>query len=70
MASPRHGDSGAQLALEGASESVLARSMIMTADALPDEVGALRALILAERAERAQFAERIAILERLNTKLE
>jgi transposase len=68
--SPRHDDSGAQLALEGASESVLARSMITTADALPDDIGALRALILVERAERAQFAERIEILERLNTKLE
>jgi transposase len=68
--SPRHDDSGAQSALEGASESVLARSMTTTADALPDNIGALRALILTERAERAQFAERIAILERLNTKLE
>ena len=75
--SPRHDDSGAQLALEAASESVIARSMITTADALPDDIGALHALILteraerlAERAERAQFAERIAILERLNTKLE
>jgi transposase len=69
-ASPRHDDSGAQLALEGASESVLARSMTATANALPDDIGALRALILVERAERAQFAERIEILERLNTKLE
>jgi transposase len=75
--SPRHDDSGAQSALEDASESVLARSMTATADALPDDIGALRALILAERAERLaeraereQFAERIAILERLNTKLE
>jgi transposase len=56
--------------LEAASESVIARSMTMTADALPDDIGALRTLILAERAERAQFAERIANLERLNTKLE
>ncbi|WP_316169094.1 MULTISPECIES: IS66 family transposase [unclassified Bradyrhizobium] len=39
-------------------------------DVLPDDFVALRALLLAERAERAQFAERIAILERLNTKLE
>ena len=69
-ASPRHGDSGAQLALEDASESVLAHSMTMTADVLPDDIGALRALILVERAERAQFAERIETLERLNTKLE
>jgi transposase len=68
--SPRHDDSGAQSSLEGASESVLARSMTATADTLPDDISALRALILAERAERAQFAERIAILERLNTKLE
>jgi transposase len=68
--SPRHDDSGAQSSLEGASESVLARSMTTTADALPDDIGALRALILAERAELAQFAERIAILECLNTKLE
>jgi transposase len=44
--------------------------MITTADALPDDIGALRALILTERSERAQFAERIEILERLNTKLE
>jgi hypothetical protein len=44
--------------------------MTTIADALPDDIGALRALILAERVERAQFAERIAILERLNTKLE
>jgi transposase len=44
--------------------------MTAAADALPDDIGALRALILAERAERAQFAERIANLERLNTKLE
>ena len=50
--SPRHDDSGAQSALEGASESVLARSMTTTADALPDDIGALRALILVERAER------------------
>jgi len=66
----RHGDSGPQSALEGASESVLARSMMTTADALPDEIGALRALILTERAEREQLAERNAFLERLNTKLE
>jgi transposase len=69
-ASPRHDDSGAQSALEDASESVLARSMTTTADALPDDISALHALILTERAELAQFAERIAILERLNTKLE
>jgi transposase len=76
-ASPRHDDSGAQSALEDASESVLARSMTTTADALPDDIGALCALILAERAERLaergereQLAERIAILERLNTQLE
>jgi transposase len=76
-ASPRHDDSGAQSALEDASESVLSRSMITPADALPDDIGALHALILveraerlAERAERAQFAERITILERLNTQLE
>src|SRR6185312_6127386 len=37
---------------------------------LPDDVGALHALILAERAERAQLAERIAIIERVNAKLE
>jgi transposase len=74
---PRHDDSGVQSALEDASESVLARSMTTPADALPDDIGALRALILAERAarlaeraEREQFAERIAILEHLNTKLE
>ena len=65
---PRHGDSGTQSALEGALESVLARSMT-TVDALPDDIGALRALILAERAERAQLAERNAILERLTSKL-
>ena len=75
--SPRHDDSGAQSSLEGACESVPARSMTTIADALPDDIGALRALLLAERAERLaeraereQFAERIAILERLNTKLE
>src|SRR5262249_40464104 len=73
---PRHGDSGTQSALEGALESMLARSM-MTVDALPDDIGALRALILAERAahaatmaERTQLAERIAIVERVNAKLE
>jgi hypothetical protein len=51
--------------------------MTTTADALPDDISALRALILAERAERLaeraereQFAERIANLERLNAKLE
>jgi transposase len=44
--------------------------MTANAHALPDDIGALRTLILTERAERAQFAERIAILERLNTKLE
>jgi transposase len=70
LTSPRHDDSGAQSALEDAPESVIARSMTATADALPDDIGALRALILAERAERTQFAERIATLERLNTKLE
>jgi transposase len=75
--SPRHDDSGAQSALEGAAESALHRAMTTTADALPDDVGALRALILAERAEReqlaqrsAQLAERIAIVERANAKLE
>lgn len=78
---PRHDDSGAQSALEGTSESVLARSMTTTVDALPpplpDDIGALRRLILAERAahaaamaEGAQLAERMAIIERLNTKLE
>jgi len=70
---PRHDDSGAQSALEGAVESALRRAMMTMADALPpplpDDVGALRALILAERAERAQLAERNAILERLTTKL-
>jgi transposase len=69
-ASPRHDDSGAQSALEDASESVPARSMTTTADALPDDISALRALILTERAEREQIAERNAILERLNTQLE
>jgi hypothetical protein len=67
---PRQDDSGAQSALEGAAESVLARSMTTTVDALPDDIGALRALILAERAERAQLAERIAIVESANAKLE
>jgi hypothetical protein len=42
-ASPRHDDSGAQSPLEGAPESVPARSMTATADALPDDIGALRA---------------------------
>ncbi len=69
-ASPRHDDSGAQLTLEYASESVLDCSMITTVDTLPDDIGALRALILAERAERGQLAERNAILERLNAQLE
>jgi len=48
-----------------------------TTDALPDDIGALRALVLAERAahaatmaERAQLAERVAIVERVNAKLE
>jgi transposase len=66
---PRHDDSGAQSALESALESVLARPMPTMPDTLPDDIGALRALILAERAERAQLAERIAIVERLNEKL-
>jgi transposase len=58
--------------------------MTTTADALPDDIGALRALILAERAAHAatmtereqlaqrgaQLAERIAIIERANAKLE
>jgi hypothetical protein len=80
----RHDDSGAQSVLESALESVPARSMTTPTHALPDDIGAPRALILAERAERLaehaerlaeraereQFAERIAILERLNTKLE
>ena len=44
--------------------------MTTTVDALPNDVSALRALILAERAERAQLAERNAILERLTSKLE
>src|ERR1700758_3894309 len=44
-ASPRHDDSGAQSALEDASESVLSRAMITPADALPDDIGALHALI-------------------------
>jgi len=43
--------------------------MTTTADALPDDIGALRALILAERADRAQLAERNAVLERLTAKL-
>jgi transposase len=74
---PRQDDSGTQSALEGAAESALPRPMTMTADALPDDIGALRALILAERAahaatmaERAQLAERIAIIEAVNAKLE
>jgi transposase len=80
-ASPRHDDSGTQSALEGASESALHHAMTTTADALPpplpDDIGALRTLILTERAahavtiaERAQLAERNAILERLTSKLE
>ena len=74
---PRQDDSGPQSALEGAAESALHRTMTTTADALPpplpDDIGALRALILAERAahaatmaERAQLAERIAIIEGVN----
>jgi hypothetical protein len=51
-ASPRQDDSGTQSALEGAQESALARPMTTTADALPNDVSALRALILAERAAR------------------
>jgi transposase len=43
--------------------------MTTAADALPDDIGALRALILAERAERAQLAQRNAMLERLTAKL-
>ncbi len=66
----RQDDSGPQSALEGTAESALHRAMTMTTDALPDDVGVLRALILAERAERAQLAERIAIVERANAKLE
>jgi len=66
---PRHDDSGTQSALESAMESVLLRPMTTTADALPDDIGALRALILAERADRAQLAERNAVLERLTAKL-
>jgi transposase len=71
---PRQDDSGAQSALEGAAESALPRAMTTMADALPpplpDDIDALRALILAERAERAQLAERIVIVERVNAKLE
>jgi hypothetical protein len=78
---PRQDDSGTQSVLEGAAESALHRAMTTTADALPpplpDDVSALRALILAERAEReqlaqrgAQLAERIATVERANAKLE
>jgi transposase len=74
---PRQDDSGTKSALEGAAESALHRAMTTTAEALPDDIGALRALILAERAahaatmaERAQLAERIAIVERANAKLE
>jgi transposase len=63
---PRHDDSGAPSALEGAMESALHHAMTITADALPDDIGALRGLILAER---AQLAERNAMLERLTTKL-
>jgi transposase len=66
----RQDDSGPQSALEGAAESALPRAMTTTADALPDDISALRALILAERAERAQLAERIAIVESANAKLE
>jgi hypothetical protein len=77
----RQDDSGTQSALEGAAESALARTMTTTADTLPpqlpDDIGALRALILTERAahaatmaERTQLAERIAIVERANAKLE
>ena len=65
-APPRHDDSGTQSALEDAAESALPRAMTTTADALPDDIGALRALILAER---AQLVERNAILERLTAKL-
>src|SRR5882672_9807146 len=50
--------------LEDASESVLARSMTTTADALPDDISALHALILAERAQLlAERAEREQIAE-------
>ena len=48
--SPRHDDSDARSALEGASESALARSMTATVEALPDDIGTLHALLLAERA--------------------
>jgi transposase len=74
---PRQDDSGTQSALEGAAESALHRAMTTTADTLPDDIGALRALILVERDEReqlaqrgAQLAARNAILEHLNGKLE
>jgi len=67
---PRQDDSGTQSALEGAAESALHHTMTTTADALPDGIGALRALILVERAEREQLAQHNAILQRLNSKLE
>src|SRR5262249_49917088 len=75
--SPRHDDSCMRSQLESRRESVLPRSMTTTADALPEDSGALRALILAERAahaaaviERDQLVERNAALESLNKKLE
>ena len=62
---PRHGDSGAHAMLESAMESALPGVMMTAVETLPDDVGALRALIAAAHtaldAQRAELAtERVA----------
>src|SRR5262245_3769254 len=55
--SPRHDDSCMRSELESPQESVLSRPMTTKADALPEDISALRALILAERAAHASVLE-------------
>ena len=74
---PRQDDSPAQMQLPSARESGLMPAMMPAPTALPNDIDALRALIVAERttyaavaAERDQFAARAAKLEATNTTLE
>jgi transposase len=66
---PRHEDSSAQKLLPETAESARLRSMTNAPPALPDDIDALRALILAERAAHAA-AHAAAIAERNNIAVE
>jgi transposase len=75
---PRHDDSAVEMVLHEPAESATvwlvfgktARAMTTANDTLPDDIAALRAMLLAERATHAAIAARAATLETTNATLQ